>query len=71
MSEITLRTCGGCALFEEIDAPIPMATDVVTGLHVVPGKRNCSAHNVAWADSGCVTGEFKPKSESDLPIQES
>jgi len=48
-----------------------MAMDVATSKPVAPGRRGCSACNVAWADTPCVTGEFEPKSEPELPVRES
>ena len=58
-----IRVCGNCLLTEEVDAPIPMATDVATGEEVLPVRRTCSARHIAWADSPCVTGEFETKPE--------
>lgn len=63
MTETALRVCGSCVFFVEIDTPIPMAVDVATSEEVPPGRRSCSAHNIAWADSPCTTGEFQPKGQ--------
>lgn len=59
-AEETERICGNCAKFL---CPFSLikATDVKTSEVVASGRRNCSARNIAWADSPCVTNEFVEK----------
>lgn len=59
------RSCGNCSLFEQFAASTPKAIDVATEKVVPAGQRKCSAGNVAWADSFCPTGQFKPTGTTD------